>query len=130
MRRYYFPIAAGKRISYSRIWAAWERRLSALSGKGRIRGSGDLPHCAPLDPNGPRKDRATVLALGGWIKPVIRLDDPDRVPAILRERVPPAGRTPAPACAVQRAQVAGAGHGARAVRRRQQAHRVIARNPT
>lgn len=90
IRRYYFPFATSKRISYARIGNVQERQMGALSGKGRMWGSGDLRHWAPLDLNRPRKDRAIILCLGGWIKPVITPDGPDRVPAILRERISPA----------------------------------------
>jgi hypothetical protein len=91
IRRYYFPFATGKRIPYMRIRDVQGRRMGALTGKGRLWGSGDLRHWAPLDLGRWRKETAVVLDLGRHIRPTFTPDDPDRVLAILREQVPPQG---------------------------------------
>jgi hypothetical protein len=88
IRRYYFPFGTSKRIPYAQIKDVQERHMGLLTGKGRLWGSGDLRHWASLDLRRPQKEKALILDLGTWIKPVITPDDPDRVLALLQERIP------------------------------------------
>lgn len=83
IRRYYFPLGRSKRIPYARIRAVREWRMGPFTGKGRLWGSGDLRHWAPLDLRRPRKETALALDLGRWVTPVVTPDDPARVLAIL-----------------------------------------------
>lgn len=62
--------------------------MGALTGKGRLWGSGDLRHWLPLDLSRPQKEKALILEVGKWVRPVITPDDPDRVLALLQERMP------------------------------------------
>lgn len=87
LRRYYFPLATAKRIPYRRIHSVSERPIGPLTGKGRLWGSGDLRHWAALDLRRPQKHTALVLDLGGWFLPTVTPDDPERVVAILDERI-------------------------------------------
>lgn len=87
LRRYYFPWAGRKRIRYSDIAGVQQHPMSMWSGKGRLWGSGDLRHWAPLDPHRPRKDTAIVLDLGKFVRPVFSPDDPARVVELLSEHV-------------------------------------------
>ena len=88
IRRYYFPFGTSKRIPYAQIKDVQEQHMGLLTWKGRIWGSGDLQHWASLDLRRPQKEKALILDLGTWIKPVITPDDPDRVLALLQERAP------------------------------------------
>jgi hypothetical protein len=87
LRRYYFPIAASKRIPYSRSRGIREWRLGLLTGRWRLWGSGDFRHWAPFDPHRSHKTRTLELNVGGWVRPVVSPEDPERVLAILHERV-------------------------------------------
>lgn len=87
IRRYYFPLGMSKRIPYARIRAVRAWHMGPLTGKGRVWGSGDLRHWAPLDLHRRRKETALALDLGRWMTPVITPDDPARVQAILQQRV-------------------------------------------
>jgi hypothetical protein len=93
IRRYYFPFATSKRIPYMQIRDVRERRMGVLTGKGRLWGSGDLRHWAALDLGRWRKETAVILDLGRHTRPTFSPDDPERVLAILRERVPRLGGT-------------------------------------
>jgi hypothetical protein len=86
IERYYFPLGASKRIPYAQIKGVQERHMGALTGKGRLWGSGDLRHWFPLDPSRPQKEKALVLDVGTWVRPVITPEYPDRVLALLQER--------------------------------------------
>ncbi len=88
IRRYYFPFATSKRIPYVQIKGVQERHIG-LTGKGRLWGSGDFRHWAPLDIHRSQKEKALILDLGTWIRPVITPDDPDRVLALLQEQMLP-----------------------------------------
>ncbi len=90
IRWYYFPFGASKRIPYARIRNVREWRMGLFTGKGRLWGSGDLRHWASLDLKRPSKDKALILDVGTWVRPVITPDGPDRVLSILRERTSPA----------------------------------------
>ncbi|MQY22212.1 hypothetical protein [Nocardia macrotermitis] len=85
LRRYYFPWAGSKRIPYTDIQKAEDHVMGAWTGKGRLWGSGDLRHWAPLDLHRPRKDTAIILDLGKFVRPVFSPDDPARVLALLRQ---------------------------------------------
>jgi hypothetical protein len=87
LRRYYFPLATAKRIPYHRIQSITERPIGPLTGKGRVWGSGDLRHWAPLDLRRPGKSTALVLDVGGWFLPSLTPEDPQRVLSIVRERI-------------------------------------------
>jgi hypothetical protein len=87
LRRYYFPLAMSKRISYTDIVEYKQRAMGAWTGKGRLWGSGDLRHWAPLDLRRPGKDTAIILDLGKFVRPVFSASDPGRVIALLREHV-------------------------------------------
>jgi hypothetical protein len=86
IRRYYFPLGTSKRIPYARIKGVQERRMGALTGKGRLWGSVDLRHWFPLDLHRPQKEKLLILDVGKSVRPVITPDDPDRVLALLQER--------------------------------------------
>jgi hypothetical protein len=89
IRRYYLPILLSKRIPYARIRGLRQRRLGPLTGKWRLWGSGDFRHWAPFDLHRRHKTRTLELNVGGWVRPVFSPEDPDRVLAILQERVRP-----------------------------------------
>ena len=86
IRRYYFPLGTSKRIPYARIKGVQERHMGALTGKGRLWGSGDLRHWFPLDLRRPQKEKALLLEVGAWVRPVITPEDPERVLALLQGR--------------------------------------------
>jgi hypothetical protein len=90
LRRYYFPLAMSKRISYTDILDVQQRAMGALTGKGRLWGSGDLRHWAPLDLHRPKKNTAIILDLGKFVRPVFSPNDPERVMPLLHEHVRPA----------------------------------------
>jgi len=77
-------------IPYARIRNVREWRMGPFTGKGRLWGSGDFRHWAPLDLKRPAKDKALIFDVGARVRPVIMPDDPDRVLSILRERTSPA----------------------------------------
>src|SRR6266702_7527090 len=83
LRRYYFPWAGSKRIRYSDIRGVQQHAMGTWTGKGRLWGSGDLRHWAPLDLRRPHKDTSIELDLGGFVRPVFSPDDPARVIALL-----------------------------------------------
>lgn len=83
IRWYYFPFGT-KRVPYSNIRALTRLELSALRGKGRIWGTGNLRYWANLDPARPRKKVGITLDVGKRVQPFITPDDPDAVIAILR----------------------------------------------
>ena len=86
IRRYYFPLGMSKRIPYARIKGVQELHMGALTGKGRLWGSSDLRHWFPLDLRRPQKEKALLLEVGTWVRPVITPEDPERVLALLQER--------------------------------------------
>ncbi|HZR42253.1 MAG TPA: hypothetical protein VFB12_19190 [Ktedonobacteraceae bacterium] len=87
IRFYYFPLGTSKHIPYTRIKSVQERSMGPLTGKGRLWGSGDLQHWASLDLRRPQKEKLLILDVGTWVKPIITPDDPDRVLALLQERI-------------------------------------------
>jgi hypothetical protein len=84
IRSYYFPVGS-KHIAWPSIRGVEKRSMTALRGRYRIWGSGDLRHYYNLDPQRPRKDIAFVLDLGRHIRPVVTPDDPDAFAAVFAE---------------------------------------------
>ena len=82
IRRYY-PWGGAKNVAYSAIRSVERRPLTAMTGKWRIWGSGDLVHWWNLDTKRPGKQVALVVDLGRRVMPVITPDDPDAVERIL-----------------------------------------------
>jgi hypothetical protein len=91
IRGYYFPWGT-KRIPYETIRSVRRVDMGALSGRGRIWGTGNPRHWASLDPRRPWKASALILDLGRPVQPFITPDDPDAVERAIREH---AGRDPA-----------------------------------
>jgi hypothetical protein len=89
---YYFPWGT-KRIPYADIRSFSRFTMTALRGKGRIWGSGDLRHWANLDPQRPRKSVGFYLDLGRHVVPFLTPDDPEAFEQVLREHVRPATTT-------------------------------------
>lgn len=97
LRRYYFPIATGKRIPYERIQGVTVRPMGWLRGKGRVWGSARPRYWLPLDLSRPKKDTLVVLDLGRFVRPAFSPDDPSRVADLLGDHVKtPAGGRGAP----------------------------------
>ncbi|HZO73420.1 MAG TPA: hypothetical protein VFB60_14570 [Ktedonobacteraceae bacterium] len=86
IRKYYFPTLTSKRIPYTRIRAV---REVPLHNSYRIWGSGDNVHWWHLDRKRPQKTKVLVLDVGSAAIPCITPDDPERVLAILKERLTP-----------------------------------------
>jgi hypothetical protein len=89
IRRYYFPFATAKRISYSAIQGIKAEPISWKSGKGRFWGASDPRYWFPLDIHRGKKPTLLVIDVGRRVKACITPEDPDRVIALLRERVRP-----------------------------------------
>ncbi|MFI1198075.1 PH domain-containing protein [Streptomyces sp. BHT-5-2] len=88
VRGYYFPWGT-KTIPYTAIRSVRRVEMGALTGQGRIWGTGHPRYWASLDPRRMSKTTAFVLDLGRRVRPFLTPDDPDAVAAVLRERVPP-----------------------------------------
>ena len=86
IRRYYFPWAGSKRISYRELRDVEARPMGALTGRGRIWGTTVPGYWLPLD-LGRRKQTLVVLDIGRRVRPAVSPDDPDRVLALLRDRM-------------------------------------------
>src|SRR5579884_1592706 len=86
IRQYYFPFGTSKRIPYVQIKSIHQWHMGLWTGKGRLWGSGDLRHWFSLDLRRPWKEKALILDVGTWVKPVITPNDPDRVLALLQEQ--------------------------------------------
>lgn len=79
IRHYYFPVGS-KRLPYTSIREVRSKPMTALSGKWRFWGSGDLVHWANLDLGRAAKSVALVVTLSGLrVRPVITPDDPEAV---------------------------------------------------
>jgi hypothetical protein len=87
---YYFPWGT-KRIPYDSIRSVDRFALTALHGKGRIRGSGDFRHWANFDPQRPKKDAGFFLHLDRRITPFVTPDDPDSFERVVRGHLASAG---------------------------------------
>ncbi len=88
VRGYYFPWGT-KRISYESIRSLERFAMTALRGKWRIWGSGDLRHWANLDPKRPKKSAGFFIDLGHRIIPFLTPDDPDSFEAVVRGHIGP-----------------------------------------
>ena len=88
IRRYY--LWGAKRVPYSSIKSVKELPLTGVNAvrRWRIWGSGDFYHWWNLDTKRPGKRLALVIDVGRPIRPTITPDDPERVEAILKERIP------------------------------------------
>ena len=99
VRGYYFPWGT-KTIPYASIRSLDRFTMSALRGKGRIWGSGDLRHWANLDPQRPKKSVGFFVDVGRRIVPFLTPDDPDAFERVITERTglapPDASGTPPP----------------------------------
>jgi hypothetical protein len=89
VRGYYFPWGS-KRIPYASIKSLDRFAMTALRGKGRIWGSGDLVHWANLDPRRPTKSVGFFLDVGRRVIPFLTPDDPDAFEQVLRAHITPA----------------------------------------
>jgi hypothetical protein len=87
VRGYYFPWGT-KSIPYEAIRSLDRFTMSALRGKGRIWGSGDLRHWANLDPGRPRKSIGFFLDVGRRVIPFLTPDDPDAFEQAVRSHLP------------------------------------------
>jgi hypothetical protein len=90
VRGYYFPWGT-KRIPYISVRSLERFEMTALRGKGRIWGSGDLRHWANLDPGRPRKSVGFFLDVGRRVIPFLTPDDPDQFEQIVRGAIPTGG---------------------------------------
>ena len=88
IRRYYFPWAGAKRISYDGVVRVEVRPMNWLTGKGRLWGTAVPRYWLPLDMRRPAKQTLLCFDLGRRVKPCVSPDDPDRVIELLRGRVP------------------------------------------
>lgn len=87
IRRYYFPWAGAKRISYRQLRHVEAHPMGALTGRGRIWGTTTARYWLPLDLERPRKQTLLVLDIGRRVRPAVSPDDPDQVLELLRERM-------------------------------------------
>ncbi|GGC54607.1 hypothetical protein GCM10011410_03720 [Hoyosella rhizosphaerae] len=87
LRRYYFPTGAAKYIPYTRIVRVGSRRMGWLTGKARGWGSGGTNVWMPFDPDRRRKSTLVILDVDDLIKPAFSPADPQRVLALLREKI-------------------------------------------
>jgi hypothetical protein len=90
IHRYYFPLASGKRISYSEIRRVDVEQMNWVNGKGRVWGTADPRGWLPLDWRRHRKEKLLVFDLGRRVRPAVSPDDPRRVMSVLRDRLPDA----------------------------------------
>lgn len=87
LRRYYFPWATSKHIRYQDVRGVQARPMTWLTGKGRLWGTSSFRYWLPLDTKRPSKDTLVVLDLGGKVKPAFSPDDPDKVVALITQRL-------------------------------------------
>ena len=85
IRGYYFPWGT-KSIPCESIQSVERFSMTALRGKWRIWGSGNLKHWANLDTRRPTKDVGFLIDLGRHVIPVLTPDDPGAFEAVLKER--------------------------------------------
>jgi hypothetical protein len=91
IRRYYFPWAGPKRISYKAIRRFQVRPLNWLTGKGRGWGTAHPGYWFPLDMRRAAKHTLLIFDLGHRVKPCVTPNDPGKVIGLLRSRVPASG---------------------------------------
>jgi hypothetical protein len=87
IRRYYFPLAAPKRIAYNKIRGIRAKPISWASGIARFWGASHPRYWFPLDVHRASKQTLLILELGRWVRPCITPEDPDKVIALLKTRV-------------------------------------------
>lgn len=94
VRGYYFPWGT-KRIGYGSVKGIRRVSMSALHGKARIWGTGNLKYWASLDPKRTSKTVAFILDLGRQVSPFLTPDDPDAFERVVRAHTSlgPAGPT-------------------------------------
>jgi hypothetical protein len=63
--------------------------MTALRGKGRIWGSGDLKHWANLDPQRPRKSIGFFVNVGRHVIPFLTPDDADAFEQAVASHIQP-----------------------------------------
>ena len=78
---------SAKTIPYATIQHVERRPLTGLTGRWRIRGSGDFVHWWNLDTKRPSNKTALVIDVGTRIVPMITPDDPDAVERILTKHI-------------------------------------------
>ncbi len=83
IRGYYFPWGT-KRIGYGAIKSMRRVKIGALTGKGRIWGTGNPRYWASLDVRRPSKSVGFVLDLGHFVRPFVTPDDPDAFESAVR----------------------------------------------
>lgn len=88
IRHYYFPFATTKHIAWSEIRRVKRARMTAVSGRYRIWGSGNFRDFYNLDRRRTDKDTKFVLDLGRRCRPVLTPDDPDAFAAALADHIP------------------------------------------
>jgi hypothetical protein len=89
IRRYYFPWAGPKRISYTDIQGIKAQPMSWASGKGRFWGASDPRYWFPLDTRRGSKRTLLILDVGRRVRPCITPENPEHVIQVLRDRVRP-----------------------------------------
>jgi len=82
---YYFPFGT-KDIPYSSLKDVRRVVISALRGKLRIWGTGNLRYWLNLDARRPAKEFGFILDNGKAVKPFVTPDDPDAFESVVRER--------------------------------------------
>jgi hypothetical protein len=70
IRWYYFPFGT-KHVPFEDIHSITRVTMGALTGRGRIWGSGSLRYWAHLDPQRPKKQVGYILDVGHAVKPFI-----------------------------------------------------------
>ena len=84
--RWYYPWGA-RRIPFGAIRSARTFPLSAVRGKWRIWGSGDLVHWYNLDGSRPKKQTGIEIDTGGRVRACITPEDAEAVNAIIEDHV-------------------------------------------
>ncbi|MGA8847813.1 MAG: hypothetical protein WB471_14455 [Nocardioides sp.] len=87
IRRYYFPWAGAKRISYDRVRQVETRPLGWLTGGGRVWGSAHPRYWLPLDLGRAHKHTLVVIDIGRRVRPSVTPRDPELVAEMLRTHV-------------------------------------------
>jgi hypothetical protein len=76
IRWYYFPLGT-KHISFEYVHSITRVNMGALTGRGRIWGTGNFRYWAHLDPGRPKKQVGYILDVGHAVKPFITPADPE-----------------------------------------------------
>jgi hypothetical protein len=88
IRGYYFPWGT-KNVPYASIKGLRRFDMSALHGKWRIWGTGNVKYWANLDPGRPNKSVGFLVDVGRFVQPFITPSNPDAAEAVIRERAGP-----------------------------------------